>query len=193
MARGFRRRNASQPPAEKEDTKTVFEPTATNVKLCFKRGDAKDAAGFEECKSALVNHVGLQAWLYATDISRAMRKLEQVDPEDWAPEKPTCYYNNADGSRTMNKRARGVPGGDKLEPEKEEWGWTIEIEEYGDAWRTYGKRVAAWTENKGKAYHIVTTHCPSEVKSEQRNQPRWAEIEDGNDVIALLLLLRDLS
>ena len=81
MAKGFRRRNASQPAAEKEDTKTVFVPTVTNIKLCFSRGSSKDAAGFEECKNALINHVGSQAWNYVTDILRGVRKLDRVDPE----------------------------------------------------------------------------------------------------------------
>ena len=65
----------------------MFVPTVTNINLCFSRGSSKDAAGFVECKNALVNHVGSQAWNYVTDISRGMRKLDRVDPEDWAPEK----------------------------------------------------------------------------------------------------------
>ena len=89
MGKGFRRRNATQTAAEKEDTKTVFVPTVTNVKLCFSRGNSKDAAGFEECKNALINHVGSQAWNHVTDISRGLRKFVRVDQvEDWAPGKP---------------------------------------------------------------------------------------------------------
>ena len=38
----------------------------------------------------------------------------------------------------------------------------------------------------------MTTHCQNEVKSELRNQPGWAEIEDSNNVIGLLLLIQDL-
>ena len=68
MAKGFRRRNASQPVAEKEGTKTVFILTVTNISLCFSRGNSKDAAGFEVCNNALVNHVGSQAWSHVTDI-----------------------------------------------------------------------------------------------------------------------------
>ena len=66
---------------------------------------------------------------------------------------------NANGSRTID---RGT-GDTILEPEKEDWLWTIEIEEYGNLRRMYNKRLAAWNKNKGKAYHIVTTHCPIKV------------------------------
>ena len=105
MGKGFRRRNATQTAAEKEDTKTVFVPTVTNIKLCFSRGNSKDAAGFEECKNALINHVGSQAWNHVTDISRGMRKLDRVDLEDWAPDKPIRYYTDTNGDRTISPRA----------------------------------------------------------------------------------------
>ena len=78
-------------------------------------------------------------------------------------------------------------------PEEEDWEWTITVAVYGDAKRAHIKRMAAWKENKGKAFRIVASHCPSEVMAELRNQPDWTEIEDSNDVIGLLLLIRDLS
>ena len=174
MAKGFRRRNASQPAAEKEDTMTVYVPTVTNINLCFSRGNSKDAAGLEECKNALVNHVGSQAWNHVTDISRGMRKPERVVPEDWAPEKPTRYYTDASGDRTINPRAvidtdGTITKGDALVPEEEDWEWTITVAVYGDAKRAHIKRMAAWKENKGKAFRIVAYHCPSEVMAELRN------------------------
>ena len=197
MAR-FRRRNASQPAAEKEDTKTVFVPTVTNIKLCFSRGSSKDAAGFEECKNALITHVGSQAWNYVTDISRGMRKLVKLDPEEWAPDKPIRYYTDTGGNRTVSPRAvintdGVITEGEAHTPEEEDWEWALTIAVYGDAKRAHIKRVAAWKENNGKAFQIVASHCPSEVMAELRNQPDWTEIEDSNDVIGLLLLVRDLS
>ena len=125
MAKGFRRRNASQPAAEKEDTKTVFVPTVTNIKLCFSRGNSKDAAGFEECKNALINHVGSQSWNYVTDISRGMRKLDRVDPEEWAPDKPIRYYTDTSGNQTISLKAvintdGVITEGDAHAPEEED-------------------------------------------------------------------------
>ena len=119
--------------------------------------------------------------------------LENPDVDTWTPAKPVCWYKKTDDTpQAQSFIVERVNGDTVLPPDKEDWECTLETKEHGETRRTYRKRLTVWSENKGKVYHIVTTHCPSEVKTELQNQPGWAGIKNGINVIGLLLLIRDL-
>ena len=56
----------------------------------------------------------------------------------------------------------------------------------------YKEGTKAWVENKGKCYYLILQHCPPELKTELNNLARWEPAAADTDVVALLLIIRDV-
>ena len=51
----------------------------------------------------------------------------------------------------------------------------------------------AWIENRARTYNLVLKHCPSDIKAELKNQSTWTVRQDEQNVVTLLLIIRDLT
>ena len=61
-----------------------------------------------------------------------------------------------------------------------------------EGYKTHKGGTKAWKDNKGKGYCLVLHHCPSEPKTELKNSARWEAATSNADVVALLLIIRDV-
>ena len=61
-----------------------------------------------------------------------------------------------------------------------------------EGYKTHKGGTKAWKDNKGKGYCLVLHHCPSEPKTELKNSARWEAATSNTDVVALLLIIRDV-
>ena len=57
----------------------------------------------------------------------------------------------------------------------------------------YKEGTKAWTENKGKCYYLILQHCPPELKTELKNLARWKPATAYTDLVALLLIIWDVT
>ena len=73
------------------------------------------------------------------------------------------------------------------------WEHDLNVEEYKIKLRAFREQEAAWNENKAKCYYLVLSHCPKELETELRNNSKWEETESNQDMVALLLMIRDVT
>jgi hypothetical protein len=163
------RRNRSPASGATTTSKTKYKaPTSGLEEVVFTWGTARDAAKFEEVKSELSHHVGVQSWKYATEISKAMAELEEpafIRPtrpvrEYWSDFMQTIITQNK-YTVTTTPRSEGPPVVEESTtsranvPTKEEWELRIDTEDYLEANKAYKERKSAWEENRSKAYYLV--------------------------------------
>ena len=67
------------------------------------------------------------------------------------------------------------------------------MDEYLSKKRRYENQLENWDENDAKGYYLVLQNCPKELEADLRNQNSWKTEEYVRSVIAVLLLIRDLS
>ena len=72
-------------------TKTKYKaPTSGLEEVVFTWGTARDAAKYEEVKSELSHHVGVQNWKFVTKTTKAMAGL--AEPGFTKPDRPVREY-----------------------------------------------------------------------------------------------------
>ena len=49
------------------------------------------------------------------------------------------------------------------------------------------KRSEAWTKNSASVYHLVLTHCPTELEAEMKNHSTWGANTINQNCIKLLV------
>ena len=200
-----RRFKPSTPGATTSKTK-YKAPTSGLEEVVFTWGTARDAAKYEEVKSKLSHHVGVQNWKFATETSKAMAGLEE--PVFTKPVRPVREYWT-DITRTVTTldrtRTEIVPGEEGPPivaestrvinniPTQEEWELQIATADYLEDNKAYKERKTAWEENRSKAFYLVLQHCPSELKNELKNAVCWEVIAADRCVVALLLAVRDVT
>ena len=104
-----RRFKPSTPGATTSKTK-YKAPTSGLEEVVFTWGTARDAAKYEEVKSELSHHVGVQNWKFATETSKAMAGLEE--PVFTKPVRPVREYwtDNSRSTTTLDRtRTEIVP------------------------------------------------------------------------------------
>jgi hypothetical protein len=74
----------------------------------------------------------------------------------------------------------------------EDWEHKLVVDKYLETYKTYKDWTKAWAENKGKCYYLVLQHCPLELKTKLNTLARWEEAATNTDVVALLLIIRDV-
>ena len=154
-------------------TKKFTAPTLGLEDVFFSCGTAKDAAKFEETVSALARHVGTQPWKHSSLASKAMSSL--LKPVIAEPGRPVREYW-ADGTRTTksNNSTSDANPAVPLEPVKEDWDHTINVDDYKLKRKSFQERKEAWKENWAKCYYLVLSHCLKELEMELRNSSKRA-------------------
>ena len=67
------------------------------------------------------------------------------------------------------------------------------MDEYLGKKRKYNNHIEKWDEKNVKGYYLVLQHCLKELKAELLNQDSWNTEDEARGVIAILILIRDLS
>ena len=167
-------------------------PTLGLKDVFFAWGTAKAAAKFEETVSALARHVGTQPWKHSSLASKAMSSLSE--PVIAEPDRPVREYwtDGTQTAKTNNAVSDDTPPV-PLVPVKEDWDHDIDVDDYKSKRKSFRERKEAWEENRAKCYYLVLSHCPKELETELRNSSKWAAAEEEQDVIALLLMVRDIT
>ena len=133
------------PPALLDDR---VEPDDATVTLCpyFK---LKDAAKFKEMVSALARHVGTQPSIHFSLASKAMSSLSEQTIA--APARPVREYWK-DGTHTTktNNITSDADPPVALEPVKEDWDHSIDMDDYKTKHKIYQENQEAWDKNKVK-------------------------------------------
>jgi hypothetical protein len=69
----------------------------------------------------------------------------------------------------------------------------VAIEKWKVAFNKYNKEKDAWEEVKGKAYHLVLSHCHPEVRARLEGLADWPTTSQDKNVIALLRGIRAIA
>jgi hypothetical protein len=69
----------------------------------------------------------------------------------------------------------------------------VAIEKWKVAFNKYNKEKDAWEEVKGKAYHLVLSHCHPEVRARLEGLADWPTTSQDKNVIALLRGVRAIA
>ena len=187
-----KRRTSGLGRAAAATTKKFSAPTQGLEDVYFTWGTAKDAAKFEETVSALARHVGTQPWKHSLLASKAMSSLSE--PVIAEPDRPVREYwtDGTQTAKTNNAVSDDTPPV-PLVPVKEDWDHDIDVDDYKSKRKSFRERKEAWEENRAKCYYLVLSHCPKELETELRNSSKWTAAEEEQDVIALLLMVRDIT
>ena len=147
----------TRPPASSATTtsKTKYKaPTSGLEEVVFTWGTARDAAKYEEVKSELSHHVGVQSWKHATETSKAMAGLEKpgftkpIRPvrEYWMDLMETATTQDKYTTTTTVTKGNGPDGITSVAnvPTKEEWELQIDTADYLEANKAYKEPMSAW-------------------------------------------------
>ena len=167
--RRFRRGGAKREQvAAAATTSTTFKSTVVGLETkVFTFGTAKDAAAFEETKTSIARYVGTQSWRGSAVASTA---LEMMCEPNWTlPPKPKKEKDTDDDIFKMDV--------------------SIWVEEY----KEFRSKCAAWEENKARMYNLVLLQCPRALETQLKTLSDWENISSDQDVVELLLLIRDVT
>ena len=175
-------------------TKKFTAPTSGLEDVYFTWGTVSDAARYTEVVDKLKEYVAVHFRDQATVAAKAMEDLQA--PVFTKTERPVRWYwtgdSRVDTATNKTKLKRNASATTDNEPVLEEWEHKLEIEEYMESYKTHKGGTKAWEENKGKCYYLVLQHCPPELKTELKNSARWESAASDTDVVALLLIIRDV-
>ena len=59
--------------------------------------------------------------------------------------------------------------------------------------KKYKKYQGAWIETRARTYNLVLQHCLPNVKAELKNQSTWTGGKDKQNVVTLLLMIRNIT
>ena len=148
---------------------------------------------FEETVSHLARYVCTWPQKLSSVASKAMSAI--MAPVVEGPDRPTRKYwtDSARMAKTSNKTSGTGNTIVELAPVREDWKHDLNVEDYTNKRRAFQEQAAAWKENKAKCYYLVLSHCPKELEQELQNLTKWTETEDNPDVVALLMMIRDIT
>ena len=67
------------------------------------------------------------------------------------------------------------------------------MDEYLSKKSSDNAQIDNWDKKNAKGYYLVLQNFPKKIEVELRNQDSWKTVEDARSVIAIPLLMRDLS
>ena len=172
-------------------TKNTFQ-TLTKVyeDVFFTSGTAKDAAQFMDMIEQLSWYMVTWGWKQASALAKVVAELK--DPTLVVPARPTRMYLSGlglDAVETTNLITLGVLNilvVDDID-------YQATMDEYLSKKRRYEAQLENSGENNAKGYYLVLQHFQKDLEAELRNQDSWKTAEDARSVIAILLLIQDLS
>ena len=71
--------------------------------------------------------------------------------------------------------------------------YNLDLEEYLVGKKKHTRNDEAWTENCARIYNLVLHHCPPELEAQLQNHSSWGAGQSAQDLIALLLMIRDVT
>ena len=175
-------------------TRKKYEaPTANHRNVLFASDNTnKDAAEFTDTVRVLARHVSTSAtYKHGPALANAM--VDLVAPVFVESTRPVRkYYLNTDNISTEIVTDR-MSAGTINEPVKDDSDWSIETDQYKRLWAKYDTQVELWQDLNAQGFALVLQHCPDELETELQNQDAWAAIDITRNVVALLILIRDLQ
>jgi hypothetical protein len=146
-------------------TKEKFKaPTQGLESKIFKTGDAANAASFHNVKKELAKYAGVH---FTTGNSMARAAIDELKaPNIRKPNNPPAFSN--------------PPTVDE-EVAREEWKHDLE---------DYRKQKRAWDDARPRAFQLVMSRVDPDVEEKLTTSSRWDAINDDQDVIELLKLIR---
>ena len=71
--------------------------------------------------------------------------------------------------------------------------WKIDLDLFRVLQKKYKKDQDTWIENRARTYNLVLQHCLPDVKAELKNQSTWTAGKDDQNVVTLLIMIRDIT
>ena len=168
-------------------------PTANHHDVAFSAGTrAKDAAGFTDTVRVLARHVSTSStYKHGPVLALAMTDLQApVYSEPTRPVRNYVCQTDTTGNTIVTNR---MTSGKLNEPVDDDYDWSIETDSYKRSIIKYEANSDLWRDLNAQGHALVLQHCPDELETELRNQEAWAAIDAKRDVVALLVLIRDLQ
>ena len=172
------------------ERKKYVAPTANHHDVLFTSGTTKDAAEFKDTVQILARHVSTASgWKQGLTLAKVMTDL--AAPVYAKPARPERrYYLNTD---TTQSTKDWMLEGTLNVPIKDNFGWSIETDQYKRKIAKHEAQVDLWADNNAKGYSLVLQHCPDDLETELRNQEAWSKIDAARSVVDLLILIQDLQ
>ena len=71
--------------------------------------------------------------------------------------------------------------------------WKVDLDLFMIVQQKYEKDQDAWIKNISRTYNLVLQHFPPDVKAELKNQSTWTVGQDKQNVVTLLLMIRNIT
>ena len=159
-------------------------------------GTTKVAATFTAVLTKLARMVSLQSWAGAKIAGRVMEKLEE--PTLIKPQATTMVYTkteefsedvigkNNEPDTFVTKTRDSVVAKDVSVIMREQGIWMIH-------YKKWILDKSAWDVNRAKIFALVLEHCPPDLKEVLKTLSAWDKVDEEQDAIELLKLVRDVA
>ena len=189
--RGGKRRGSSggdNTPALKKGFKAV---TVGLEDVIFSRGSTRDADKFAESVSILSWYVSTKSWSQSTDAVKAMIELRA--PQLAEPVRPVRKYVMKTYQGAVKTKEKFNAKGELNAPLLDNINHNMDLDVHIIDKKKFMADAGAWKENSARIYNLVLQNCPKDLDTEIRIHMKWSAAELGQDVIALLLMIWDVT
>ena len=188
--------NQSGSTGESASTANYRAPAVGYEDQVFSDGTTKTAATFTAVLTKLARMVSLQSWAGATIAGQAMEKLEE--PKLIKPQATAMVYTK------MEELSKTVKGKNDEPDTFVTRTRDLVVAKYASVimreqsiWMIHYKKwilnTSAWDVNPAKIFALVLEHCPSDLEEVLKTLSAWDKVEEEQDAIKLLKLVRDVA
>ena len=172
-------------------------PTSGLEKLTFSRGTMRDAEIFKDTLDKFAQHVGTWHMYGAANSVKAMKDM--AEPVFTQPvHTPRKYYEFRTNQQISDQEPM-VKTSDRFTNEHlntklvNDAKWKLDLDLFMVVQKKYEKDRDACIKNKAWTYNLVLQHCPPDIEVELKNQSTWTAGKDEQNVVTLLLMIRNTT
>ena len=171
-------------------------PTPGLEKLTFSWGTMRDSGRFKDTLDNLAQHVGTWHVYEASNAAKAMKDMEE--PVFTHPIRPPRNYYKFRMDQQISDQEPMVETSDRFTNGQlntkivDDAEWKLDLDLFMVVQKKYEKDQDAWIKNRAHMYNLVLQHCSPDVEEELKNQSTWNAGKDEQNVVTLLLMIRDI-
>ena len=172
-------------------------PTPGLENVTFSRGTKRDSERFKNTPKNLAQHIRTWHVYGATNAAKAMQDM--AEPVFTHPIcSPRKYYEfridqQISGREPMVETSDQFTDGQLNTKLVDDAECKLDLDLFMVVQKKYKKDQDTWIENRARTYNLVLQHCLPDVKAELKNQSTWTAGKDDQNVVTLLIMIRDIT
>ena len=172
-------------------------PTSGLEKVTFSWGTTKDAERFKDTIDKLAQQV--VTWHVYGDENAMKSMKDMTGPVFTHPVRPPRKYYEFRTDQLISDLEPMVETSDRFTDGQlntklvDDAEWKLDLDMFMVLQKNYVKDQDAWIENRARTYNLFLQHCPPDVDVELKNQSTWTTGQDEQNVVTLLIMIRDIT